>query len=229
MYLIEALLLQGILSCSPCIHDVIQKRIKKNFSSETLQFVRRVRSSQKPMTKIERLCEICPQFIMKIENYDNESRFKSGAVPHKTAAARLRLTFWKDDTRPLGALTKIHHAKLNFTKKLCFDGFSTSSFLDRRRQAFISKHQSQGNEFQVYSEIFQIDKFEEYGIWSQPRNIFIGTLPYMIFTIAGLSWIYRVFVEIVTTPFNIEIVKTISINDRSKEFKQVGSKWKLVR
>ena len=229
VYLLEAVLMHTLLVKSACRNSPFGERLMANFSSETLGFVRRVNSSAKPNIAMQQFRDAPPVFIMRMDTYQSKQRFAAGVKPLRTAAARMRMTFWRDETVHILGLDSKRHAKIWLKKTLCFDGYSSSTFFDKRRNAFIATHASATGEFQCYSEDFVVPNFVDYGIWSKPRNILIGSLPYLICTLAGLSWFYRLFVECATTPFKIEVVKMISMNDYSDKLRSKHNKWRTVR
>ncbi len=214
---------------SSCRHSFIGKRLLDNFSSETLRFARRVKGSKRPNIAVQQFRDAPPVFLMRMDTYQSKKRYSAGLKPTRTAAARLRITFWRDETPDIVGMDRKRHGKLWLKKTLCFDGFSTATYLERRRKAFIQKHATPGRDFQCYTEELVLPNFKDYGIWSKPRNILIGSVPYLIMTIAGLSWFYRMFVECATTSFEIEIFKLVSINDYADNLRSKTNRWRVVR
>jgi hypothetical protein len=232
VYLVEAIFMQALLDKSKCRESLLGKRLMADFSSETLGFARRVSSKAKPAVAVQQFRDAPPVFVMRMDTYRSKRRHAMGDKPVRTAAARMRMTFWRDETANILGLDNKGHAKIWLKKTLCFDGYSTSTFFDKRRNAFIEQHASTAaaGEFQCYSEDFVVPNFTDYGIWSKPRNILIGSLPYLVCTFAGLSWFYRMFVECATTPFRVEVVKMISINDHVEKPRNGRSNnWRVVR
>ena len=225
VYLLEAFLMHSLLVKSSCRHSFLGQKIMTHFSSETLRFVRRVKGSKGPNVAVQQFRDAPPVFLMRMDTYPNRQRYKAGLKPTRTAAARMRMTFWRDETQDIVGLVGKRHAKLWLKKTLCFDGYSTATYFEKRRKAFISKHATPGQDFQCYTEELVVPDFKDYGIWSKPRNILIGSLPYLICTFAGVSWFYRMFVECATSPFEVEIFKMISNNDHTK---RLGKKWRVV-
>jgi len=218
------MLLQILLVKPSCRQSIFGKRLLP-FSSETFRFVRRVRGSATPAGAIHSFRQAPPVLLMKMETYQSKQRYKAGFKANKIAAARMRMTFWRDETLQITGLSATKHGKLWLKKTLCFDGYSTSTFFDQRRAAFLAKHRSTTpSEFQCFSEEFIVPKFLDYGIWTKPRNILIGSLPYLIFTFGGISWLYRMFVEVTTTSYEVDIVKMVSTNDRGSS----PGQWKVV-
>lgn len=199
-----------------------------HFSSETLRFVRRVKGSKGPGVAVQQFRDAPPVFLMRMDTYQSRQRYKAGLKPKRTAAARMRMTFWRDETQDVVGLAGKRHAKLWLKKTLCFDGYSTATFFEKRRKAFISKHATPGKDFQCYSEELVVPDFKDYGIWSKPRNILIGSLPYLICTFGGVSWFYRMFVECATSPFEVEVFKMVSNNDHTKRLANKSKRWRLV-
>jgi len=219
--------LHTLLIKSSCRNSSLGKRLLADFSSETLRFVRRVHGKYLPHTLVQRLRDVPPDFLMKVETFNNKASHAARYKPQKTAAARIKMTAWRDETAPSVGLRKKRHAKFWIKKTLCFDGYSTATYFEKRRTAFMKKHLGVREGFVAYSEELVVPEFKDYGIWSKPRNILIGSIPYLIFTIAGLSWFYRGFVELATTPFEIHVVKMLSCNEREQG---KGSKgWRMVR
>jgi hypothetical protein len=227
LYLVEGIFMHALLVKMSCQHSLIGQTLVNDFSSETLRFVRRVRG-RNAEEAIRGMQDAPPVFLMRLDTYRSKRHYRSGGTPLKRAAARMKMTFWRDESARVAGLSGQRHAKIWLKKTLAFDGFSTATFFDTRRAAFLKKHRAhEPGTFQVYKEDFQVPQYQEIGIWSQPRNVLIGSLPYLLFTFGGLSWFYRMFVELATTPLNVEVVKLMSMNDRSAVADTC--QWRLVR